>query len=140
MFIYSSGSVEQYNIQLDTAYLPLPANPELSGVTAQDCRDRCYQDLTCNSFSFNSGQGNCYIWRDIRGVTLSQSFGYNHYTKETIAQATGKYRKAPKFLATRKLCCNTPKIQTKRQNLRVFRQKMQMEMQTVKTLIRLLFL
>ena len=28
----------------------------------------------------------------------------------------------PKFSYTRKLCCNLPKIQTKRPNLRVFRQ------------------
>ena len=33
------------------------------------------------------------------------------------------YRKVPKFLGPRKLCCNLPKIQTKRPNLRVFRQK-----------------
>ena len=34
----------------------------------------------------------------------------------------GEYRKVLKFSDTRKLCCNLPKIQTKRQNLRVFRQ------------------
>ena len=33
------------------------------------------------------------------------------------------YRKVPKFLDARKLCCNLPKTQTKRPNLRVFRQK-----------------
>ena len=33
------------------------------------------------------------------------------------------YREVPKFLDARKLCCNLPKIQTKRQNLRVFRPK-----------------
>ena len=33
------------------------------------------------------------------------------------------YCKAPKFSGTRKLCCNMPKIQTKRQILRVFCQK-----------------
>ena len=33
------------------------------------------------------------------------------------------YRKVPKFSDVRKLCCNLPKIQTKRPNLRVFRQK-----------------
>ena len=32
------------------------------------------------------------------------------------------YRKTPKFSDARKLCCNLPKIQTKRPNLRVFRQ------------------
>ena len=33
------------------------------------------------------------------------------------------YRKIPTFLDARKLFCNPPKIQTKRLNLRVFRQK-----------------
>ena len=33
------------------------------------------------------------------------------------------YRKVPKFSDARKLCCNLPKIQAKRQNLRVFHQK-----------------
>ena len=33
------------------------------------------------------------------------------------------YHKVPKFSDTRKLGCNLPKIQTKRQNLRVFCQK-----------------
>ena len=30
------------------------------------------------------------------------------------------YRKVPKFLDTRKLCCKLPKIQTKRLNHRIF--------------------
>ena len=34
-----------------------------------------------------------------------------------------RYRKVPKFSDARKLCCNLPKIQTNRPNLRVFRQK-----------------
>ena len=34
-----------------------------------------------------------------------------------------QYRKVPKFLDARKLCCNLLKIQTKRANFRVFRQK-----------------
>ena len=33
------------------------------------------------------------------------------------------YRKVPKYLDTRKICCNLPKIQTKRQNLLIFRLK-----------------
>ena len=33
------------------------------------------------------------------------------------------YCKVTKFSNARKLCCNLPKIQTKRQNLRVFPQK-----------------
>ena len=32
------------------------------------------------------------------------------------------YRKVPKFLGARKLCCNLPKILTKRPKLRVFYQ------------------
>ena len=34
-----------------------------------------------------------------------------------------EYRKIPKFRDARNLGCNLPKIQTKRPNLRVFRQK-----------------
>ena len=34
-----------------------------------------------------------------------------------------KYRKVPKFSDARKLCCNLPKIQTKRPNLKLFSQK-----------------
>ena len=37
------------------------------------------------------------------------------------------YRKVTKFSNTRKLCCYLPKIQTKRPNLKVFCQKVQME-------------
>ena len=33
------------------------------------------------------------------------------------------YDKVPKFSDARKLCCNQPKFQTKRQNLRVLYQK-----------------
>ena len=33
------------------------------------------------------------------------------------------YRKVPKFSDARKLCCNLPKTQTKRPNLRIFRVK-----------------
>ena len=33
-----------------------------------------------------------------------------------------QYRKVPKFSDARKLCCNLPKIQTKRPKLRVFDQ------------------
>ena len=40
---------------------------------------------------------------------------------EFVMQYT--YCKVSKFSDTRKLCCNLPKIQTKRPNLRVFRQK-----------------
>ena len=36
---------------------------------------------------------------------------------------SSEYCKVPKFLDSRKVCCNLPKIQTKRPNLRVFRQK-----------------
>ena len=50
----------------------------------------------------------------------------------------GKYSKVPKFSDARKLCCNLSKIQTKRPNLGDFFKMMQMEWETVKTLIRLL--
>ena len=42
----------------------------------------------------------------------------------TLTEATSKdYRKVPKFSDARKLCCNLPKIQTKRQNQLIFRLK-----------------
>ena len=34
-----------------------------------------------------------------------------------------EYRRVPKFWDARNLCCNHAKIQTKKPNLRVFRQK-----------------
>ena len=65
-------------------------------------------------------------------------FGHKiHMFKKEEPVDNNYYRKVPKFSDTRKLCCNLHKIQTKRQNLRVFCQKMQIEKQTVKTLIRL---
>ena len=51
------------------------------------------------------------------------------------------YRKVPKFSDARKVrkpCCNQPKVQTKMKYLLIITKKMQMEKQTVKTLIRLL--
>ena len=48
-----------------------------------------------------------------------------------------KYRKVPKFWDARNLCCNLPKIQTKMPNHKgYFVTMVQMEKQTVKTLIR----
>ena len=41
----------------------------------------------------------------------------------TVRIKKKNYRKVPIFSDTRKLCCNLPKIQTKRQNHRVFCQK-----------------
>ena len=43
------------------------------------------------------------------------------YTTEHVFRL--QYRKVPKFSDARKLCCNLPKIQTKRPNHRVFPQK-----------------
>ena len=39
------------------------------------------------------------------------------------APAPACYRKVPKFSDARKFCCNLPKIETKRPNLKVFCQK-----------------
>ena len=44
----------------------------------------------------------------------------NHADDECFCIST--YRKTPQFSDTRKLCCNLPKIQTKRPKLRVFYQ------------------
>ena len=41
----------------------------------------------------------------------------------TCNSGRGMYRKVPKFSDARKLCCNLPKIQTKRPNLRIFLSK-----------------
>ena len=43
-------------------------------------------------------------------------------TPKTVFLTT-QLRKVPKFSDARKLCCNLPKIQEKRPNIRVFRQK-----------------
>ena len=43
--------------------------------------------------------------------------------KVSRSEISSDYHKVPKFTYTRKLCCNSPKIQTKRQNLKVFCQK-----------------
>ena len=39
---------------------------------------------------------------------------------EVMGPEVDKYCKVPKFWDARHLCCNLPKIQTKRPNLRVF--------------------
>ena len=44
-------------------------------------------------------------------------------SKFFIAGVSARYRKVPKSLDRRKLCCNLPKIQTKTPNLWVYRQK-----------------
>ena len=48
------------------------------------------------------------------------------HEESNITSRPGKilnYRKVPRFLDARKLCCNLPKFQTKRPDLRVFSQK-----------------
>ena len=42
---------------------------------------------------------------------------------DILKQMETVYRKVPKFWDARNLCCNLPKIQTKRPNIRVFYQK-----------------
>ena len=44
------------------------------------------------------------------------------YKYKLSQKSNFKYRKVPKFSDARKLCCNLPRIKTKRPNLRVFRQ------------------
>ena len=55
---------------------------------------------------------------------MAQSEAKSQTLKERLMAPAGDggrhYRKVPKFSVTRKLCCNLPKIQTKRQNLMVF--------------------
>ena len=53
------------------------------------------------------------------GTRLCQTSG--QWTSTTpVCTPVGMYRKVPKFSDARKLCCNLPKIQEKRPNLRVF--------------------
>ena len=60
---------------------------------------------------FNFGVGFRIMYFSFKGISL-----------ETIYFTS--YRKLPKFSDAKKLCCNLPKIQTKRPKLtRVFRQK-----------------
>ena len=54
------------------------------------------------------------------------------------AVTENSYRKIPKFSDARKICCNLQKIKRRGQTLGYFVKKMEMELQTVKTLIRLL--
>ena len=57
-------------------------------------------------------------------VMMEHGRGPNDVTVMNINTCENKnYRKVPKFSDARKLCCNLPKIQTKRPNLRVFLQK-----------------
>ena len=48
---------------------------------------------------------------------------FNTWSEVVYDSVTERYHKVPKFSDARKLCCNLPKIQEKRQNLWVFRQK-----------------
>ena len=45
------------------------------------------------------------------------------FIHEKVMTHRNSYREVPKFSDARKLCCNLPKIQTKKPYLRVFRQK-----------------
>ena len=50
-------------------------------------------------------------------------FSCLHRLKHGFLLMKVMYRKTPKFLDARKLCCNLPKIQEKRPNLRASRHK-----------------
>ena len=58
---------------------------------------------------------------DISSVSSPRKHKQRKAMKKSLK--TVRYCKVPKFLDARKLCCNLPKIQTKRPNLREFRQK-----------------
>ena len=45
------------------------------------------------------------------------------FKRQLATDKSWRYRKVPNFSDTRKLCCNLPKIQTKRPNLSIFCQK-----------------
>ena len=61
-------------------------------------------------------------WKENQHDTISK---IKHYIKFSKYLDTSNlvYRKVPKFSDARKICCNLPKIPTKRPNLRVFHQK-----------------
>ena len=67
--------------------------------------------------------GLCLTWSEILKKLFSLQGLF--YSKELMFLDNLKlpYRKVPKFLDARKLCCYLPKIQRKRPNRRVFRQK-----------------
>ena len=58
-----------------------------------------------------------------------------HIEASSSESLLSAFRKVPKFADAKTLCCNLPKVQ-RGQTLRYFDEKMQMEWQTVKTLIR----
>ena len=60
----------------------------------------------------------------VTGHRLLTCYPGSNYIGHTFSELMGLYyRKVPKFLDTRKLCCNLPKFQEKRPNLWVFCQK-----------------
>ena len=59
-----------------------------------------------------------------RSVSNNQ---FSSVTRNKLAMEARESRKVPKFSDTRKLCCNLPKIQTKRPNLRLFLQTLLMK-------------
>ena len=72
-------------------------------------------------------------------VAVNNSLCFQPESDQHLCLLLSHYRKAPKFWDARNLCCNLPKIQIKRPNRKGYFVKIvQMEQQTVKTLIRLL--
>ena len=47
----------------------------------------------------------------------------NDFIETVSSTSYSSYRKTPKFSVTQNVCCNLPKIQTKRQSLLIFRLK-----------------
>ena len=59
-------------------------------------------------------------------------------TYKQVGESLWEYSKVPKFSDARKLCCNLPKIQNQRSNLKVFHRKDANRIANSEDLIRLL--
>ena len=60
----------------------------------------------------------CAYYDCLAESVLKKPFEYYVYM-ENLRKSLG-YRKVPKFWDARNVCCNLPKIQTKRPNLKIF--------------------
>ena len=76
---------------------------------------------------FMEGRSLLYLFRQSQSLVFQRLHGrYSSHRSRNCPEnlpAKLKYRKVPKFSDTRNFCRNLPKIETKRLNLRVFRQK-----------------
>ena len=65
----------------------------------------------------------CCLYMDNNLQSKKFCFNQSICSLTALAFSIVTFRKVPKFSDARKLCCNQPKIQTKRPNCRIFCQK-----------------